>query len=72
MWVTASDLPQSLLTRFCVIGTLARWVRFAGLVGIVTAFTVPLLAQSGADYVAPRTSIGQPDLQGIWQARNTA
>jgi hypothetical protein len=25
-----------------------------------------------AAYVAPRTAFGQPDLQGVWQARNTA
>jgi hypothetical protein len=34
---------------------------------------VPLAAQSKAKpYVAPRTPDGKPDLQGIWEARNTA
>ncbi len=34
---------------------------------------IPLAAQTkGRAYVAPRTSDGKPDLQGIWEARNTA
>ena len=36
---------------------------------IAAALAILLLAQN---YSAPRTADGQPDLQGIWQVRNTA
>ena len=41
----------------------------AGAVGLTL---VPLLAQGPAAYRAPRTKDGRPDLNGIWQAVNTA
>jgi hypothetical protein len=42
------------------------------LAAALAALCVPLGAQTKAPkYVAPRTSDGKPDLQGIWEARNT-
>ena len=37
-----------------------------------TAFLLPVPGAFAQDYVVPRTPDGQPDLQGIWQAVNTA
>ena len=46
-------------------------IRTAALAGVLIAATGQTQAQSG-DYTAPRTSFGDPDLQGIWQTMNTA
>src|ERR671921_1429046 len=46
--------------------------------GVIVALTVatlgspPSAAQGTGTYTPPRTREGQPDLQGIWQALNTA
>jgi hypothetical protein len=45
--------------------------QFALAVG-VTCAVLALLTQSSPAYVAPRTADGHPDLNGIWQALNTA
>ena len=50
-------------TRYAVIGSLAA--------GIVLYATMLSLAQAPA-YRAPRTADGKPNLNGIWQALNTA
>jgi hypothetical protein len=39
---------------------------------LAAALLVPLAACEPASYVAPRTSAGRPDFQGIWQASTTA
>jgi len=40
-------------------------------VAVLTIYGPPLWGQV-ADYVAPRTAAGRPDLNGVWQALNTA
>jgi len=52
--------------RWFVISTAV--VTFAG--GVLAA--IPAAAQTSGTYTPPRTREGQPDLQGIWQALNTA
>ena len=52
---------------------MTRW--FVGLVAAFLIFVVvptPVGAQATGTYTPPRTREGQPDLQGIWQALNTA
>src|SRR5579871_6772057 len=40
--------------------------------GLLVFLAVAAWAQTGADYKAPRTGDGHPDLQGIWESRNAA
>jgi hypothetical protein len=39
---------------------------------LLTGATIPIDGQSPASYRAPRTADGRPDLNGVWQALNTA
>ena len=52
----------------------AHVVRLCGLAFVLLIAAASALAQqtSGETYTAPRTPFDQPDLQGIWQALNTA
>ncbi len=43
----------------------------AAVVAVLAIYGPPLWGQA-PDYVAPRTMVGQPDLNGVWQALNTA
>ena len=43
-----------------------------GRLATIAALAVVLPAAAAQDYVVPRTPDGQPDLQGVWQAVNTA
>jgi len=49
-----------------------RW--FVGSIAAFVVFTLasPVAAQTSGTYTPPKTREGQPDLQGIWQAVNTA
>ena len=38
----------------------------------VSVFLIPRLDIEAQEYTPPQTSDGQPDLQGVWQAMNTA
>lgn len=51
-----------------------RWtLRLLGFALLYLQGSSPVTAQrSNAPYKAPRTEDGQPDLEGVWQARNTA
>jgi len=49
-----------------------RAVKWTGCSLALLSLTVALPAQQPGAYKAPRTSDGHPDLQGIWEARNTA
>ena len=40
--------------------------------GLLAAASAMAQQPLGEDYAAPRTSFGQPDIQGIWQVLNTA
>jgi len=44
----------------------------AGSIPIVLACAITMISVAAQTYVPPRTSDGQPDLQGIWQALNTS
>jgi hypothetical protein len=44
----------------------------AVVVAVLAVAVVPILGQAPAEYRAPRTRDGRPDLNGIWQAMNTA
>jgi len=46
--------------------------RLVGLVVLTAVLATALSAQAPATYRAPRTKDGKPDLNGIWQAINTA
>src|SRR5262245_17979030 len=43
-------------------------VRLGSALGLVLAVTIPLTAQRGPSWSAPRTPWGHPDLQGTWNA----
>src|SRR5262249_48623254 len=57
------------LRYFSLCASLARCARRRAESMIAIALGILVLAQN---YTAPRTPDGQPDLQGIWQVRNTA
>jgi hypothetical protein len=59
---------------FATIISLMTHVRTASLTGAVLATTVLAMSLAGAQpaYEPPRLRDGKPDLQGIWQVRNTA
>ena len=44
----------------------------SGCLALFAALVVLMPLASAQDYVVPRTADGQPDLQGVWQAVNTA
>ena len=52
----------------------AHVVRLCGLAFVLLIAVAEALSQqaTGETYTAPRTHFDQPDLQGIWQALNTA
>ncbi|MCZ0951382.1 MAG: hypothetical protein OXQ89_02575 [Rhodospirillaceae bacterium] len=60
-----SRLGAGMAARLCVGDCPGRLATFA-------ALAVVLPGAAAQDYVVPRTPDGQPDLQGIWQAVNTA
>ena len=43
-----------------------------GIAGAVTMLTLAMMPAAGQTYRAPRAPDGHPDLNGIWQAINTA
>ncbi len=49
----------------------ARWLSLASVALALALAQAPLMAQ-GSDYQPPRAPDGRPDLNGIWQAINTA
>jgi len=54
-----------------------KFIILAGVLALLTAIVVSRLgagqtASDASPYSAPRTALGQPDLQGIWQVMNTA
>ena len=49
-----------------------RSIGIAAAAALICAQSGPVAAQSAQSYTPPRTFDGQPDLQGIWQALNTA
>ena len=58
-------MPGRLITRVMVAAGAAAAVT-------VCTTTVPVAGQAAAAYRAPRTTDGRPDLNGFWQAVNTA
>ena len=62
-----SSRSFALLRIFGILASMFLWTEFAGAQGPTSA---PKTVQPAKTYVAPRTSDGQPDLQGYWS--NTA
>ena len=61
-------MPMGIRLRSLLVAAAAA----AAVTAIAVAVTAPAIGQGQAGYRAPRTKDGRPDLNGIWQALNTA
>ena len=57
---------------FFVVVPRVGWVYGIAILAMLAATSAMAQQNSGAEYTAPRTPFGHPDLQGIWQVLNTA
>ena len=57
---------------FFVVVPRVGWVYGIAILAMLAATSAMAQQNSGAEYTAPRTPFGHPELQGIWQVLNTA
>ena len=57
---------------FFVVVPRVGWVYGIAILAMLAVTSAMAQQNSGAEYTAPRTPFGHPDLQGIWQVLNTA
>src|SRR5262249_55046809 len=68
--VMAANLPKKLMQTARVMAGTERGLVIALATSLL--ITIPVAGQTPTGYKAPRTADEKPDLNGIWQAMNTA
>src|SRR5271169_2221724 len=68
---TINNVPVAFETARCGVAFGDLMVAGVALAGVLSTFPAPAAGQAPA-YRVPRTADGKPNLNGIWQANNTA